>query len=80
MSEQMIFLVRGATMETAQPDREIPDFVVSDVAEEAEYSDQRIVVTLIDPQGRHLRLHLTLATGELLCERFADALENRYGP
>lgn len=66
-------------METAQTPREVPDFVVSDVAEQAEYSDQRITVTLVDPQGRHLRLHLTAATGELLCERFANALDNRYG-
>jgi hypothetical protein len=67
-------------MGTVQTRREIPDFVVSDVVEEAEYSDQSIIVTLIDPQGRLLRLHLTAATGELLCERFANALEDRYGP
>lgn len=36
-------------------------------------------MTLVDAQGSRLRLHLTAATGELLCERFANALEARYG-
>ncbi|MDX8525935.1 hypothetical protein RFM68_15625 [Mesorhizobium sp. MSK_1335] len=59
--------------------RKIQDFVVTDVLEEAGYSDRRIVITLVDVQGGSLRLHLTAVTGELLCERFANALEERYG-
>lgn len=59
--------------------REIQDFVVTDVLEETGYSDRGIVMTLVDAQGSRLRLHLTAATGELLCERFANALEARYG-
>ncbi|MEI9412804.1 hypothetical protein [Mesorhizobium salmacidum] len=59
--------------------REIQDFVVTDVPQEAGYSDRGIVITLVNIQGSRLRLHLTAAIGELLCERFANALEERYG-
>ncbi|MEV8645358.1 hypothetical protein AB0V79_27265 [Mesorhizobium ciceri] len=59
--------------------REIPDFVIDDVLELAEYSDRGIVTTLVDTHGGRLRLHLTAVTSELLCERIADALERRYG-
>lgn len=59
--------------------REIPDFIIDDVLEHAEYSDRGIVTTLVDAHGLRLRLHLTVMTSELLCERIADALERRYG-
>ncbi|UVK48506.1 hypothetical protein BPNPMPFG_007889 (plasmid) [Mesorhizobium sp. AR07] len=59
--------------------REIPDFIIDDVLELAEYSDRGIVTTLVDTHGVRLRLHLTVVTSELLCERIADALERRYG-
>ncbi|MFC3323641.1 hypothetical protein [Mesorhizobium cantuariense] len=59
--------------------REIQDFILDEVSEQAGYSDRRIVITLVDAQGIRLRLHVTAVTGELLCERIADALEYRYG-
>lgn len=59
--------------------REIPDFILNDVLDLAEYSDRGIVTTLVDTHGVRLRLHLTAATSELLCERIAYALERRYG-
>jgi hypothetical protein len=34
---------------------------------------------MVDPQGAHLRLHITMVTGEMLCEHIAEALEQRYG-
>jgi hypothetical protein len=58
---------------------EIPDFLVNDVLDLAEYTDHGVVVTVMDAQGSRLRLHLTIVTGELLCERIASALERRYG-
>lgn len=45
----------------------------------AEYSDRGIVTTLVDTHGVRLRLHLTVVTSELLCERIANALERQYG-
>jgi hypothetical protein len=57
---------------------ETPDVIVNDVLDLAEYTDRGVVITLRAPGGR-VRLHLTTATGELLCERIADALECRYG-
>ncbi|RWD51765.1 hypothetical protein [Mesorhizobium sp.] len=59
--------------------RETPDFIASDVLDLAEYSDRGIVTTLVDAHGVRLRLHLTVVTSELLCERIANALERRYG-
>ncbi|WP_095204562.1 hypothetical protein [Mesorhizobium carmichaelinearum] len=59
--------------------REIQDFILHDVHDLDEYSDRGIVATLVDPDGVRLRLHLTVVTSELLCERIADALERRYG-
>ncbi|WP_189521641.1 MULTISPECIES: hypothetical protein [unclassified Mesorhizobium] len=59
--------------------REIPDFILDDVLDLAEYSDRGIVTTLVDTHGVRLRLHLTVVTSELLCERIASALEHRYG-
>ncbi|QOF75144.1 hypothetical protein IG197_31310 (plasmid) [Aminobacter sp. SR38] len=59
--------------------RERPDFIINDVLDLAEYSDRGIVTTLVDTHGVRLRLHLTVVTSELLCERIADALERRYG-
>ncbi|RAZ91752.1 hypothetical protein DPM33_04470 [Mesorhizobium hawassense] len=58
---------------------EIPNFIINEVLDFAEYFDRGIVVTLVDTHGVHLRLHLTVVTSELLCERIADALERRYG-
>jgi hypothetical protein len=59
--------------------RETPDFVVADVLDLTEYSDRAIVTTVVDRQGARIRLHLTTATAELLCERIANTLERRYG-
>ncbi|RVC83926.1 hypothetical protein EN745_00540 [Mesorhizobium sp. M4A.F.Ca.ET.022.05.2.1] len=59
--------------------REMGDFTIADVLDLAEYSDRGIVTTLVDPYGVRLRLHLTVVTSELLCERIATALERRYG-
>lgn len=59
--------------------REIPDFIINDVLGLAEYSDRGIVTTLVDTHGVLVRLHLTVVTSELLCERIAYALERRYG-
>ncbi|UVK50251.1 hypothetical protein DBIPINDM_007564 (plasmid) [Mesorhizobium sp. AR02] len=58
--------------------REIPDFIINDVLDLAEYSDRGIVTTIVDARGVRLRLHLTVVTSELLCERIATALERRY--
>ncbi|WP_185970237.1 MULTISPECIES: hypothetical protein [unclassified Mesorhizobium] len=58
--------------------RQRPDFIVQDVLDLAEFSDRGIVTTLVDTHGVHLRVHLTVVTSELLCERIADALERRY--
>ncbi|MCA0030909.1 hypothetical protein [Mesorhizobium sp. B263B2A] len=55
------------------------DFVVKDVLDQPGQSDSGIFVELVDPERGHVRLHLTTATAELLCERIADALERRYG-
>ncbi|CDX52115.1 hypothetical protein LCM4577_23535 [Mesorhizobium sp. LCM 4577] len=55
------------------------DFFVHNVLDTFEYSDRGAVVTVIDQQGACIRLHVTIATGELLCEHIADALEQRYG-
>ncbi|MER9242927.1 hypothetical protein [Mesorhizobium sp. M0633] len=62
-----------------RPKREIPDFIINDVLDLADYSDRGIVTTLVDTHGVRLRLHLTAVTSELLCERIANALERRYG-
>ncbi|WP_200950974.1 hypothetical protein [Mesorhizobium sp. Root695] len=59
--------------------REIPDFIINDVLDLAEYSYRGIVTTIVDKHGNRLRLHLTVVTSELLCERIANALERRYG-
>ncbi|MER9708461.1 hypothetical protein NKJ10_30620 [Mesorhizobium sp. M0204] len=59
--------------------REAPDFIINDVLDLAEYSDRSIVTTLVDTHGVCLRLHLTVVTSELLCERIANALERRDG-
>ncbi len=58
---------------------ETPDFIVYNVLELAEYSDHGAAVTVVDAEGRRLRLHLGISMGELLCERIANALELRYG-
>ncbi|WP_292156344.1 hypothetical protein [Mesorhizobium sp.] len=58
--------------------RHIPDFIIEDVLDLAEFSDRGIITTLVDTNGVRLRLHLTVLTSELLCERIADALERRY--
>ncbi|WP_352798524.1 hypothetical protein [Mesorhizobium sp. M0678] len=42
-----------------RPKREIPDFIINDVLDLAEYSDLGIVTTLVDTHGVRLRLHLT---------------------
>ncbi|MBB6413780.1 hypothetical protein [Mesorhizobium sangaii] len=60
-------------------DEHTPDFIINDVLDLAEYSDRGIVTTLVDTHGVRLRLHLTVVTSELLCERIANALERRYG-
>ncbi|TPI12454.1 hypothetical protein FJW06_16970 [Mesorhizobium sp. B4-1-3] len=57
----------------------IADFVVHKVLDTFEYSDRGAVVTVVDPQGARIRLHVSIATGELLCEHIAEALEQRYG-
>lgn len=59
--------------------QEAVDFFVSDVGCLADYSDRGICVTLRDPEGAKIRLHLNAETSELLCTRIADALECRYG-
>ncbi|MER9757931.1 hypothetical protein NKJ46_31920 [Mesorhizobium sp. M0166] len=59
--------------------REMPDFIINDVLDLTEYSDRGIVTTLVDKHGVRLRLHLTVVTSALLCERIASALERRYG-
>ncbi len=58
---------------------DIPDFVVRDVLDSAEYTDRGVALILVDAKGTPLRLHLKIVTGELLCERIAQALESRYG-
>ncbi|MCA0049368.1 hypothetical protein LB577_20875 [Mesorhizobium sp. B283B1A] len=58
---------------------ETADFVVNDVLDQSGQSDSGIFVELVDPERGRVRLHLTTATAELLCERIADALERRYG-
>lgn len=65
--------------ETRRTIEETPDFIIHDVLEFAEYTDHGAAVTLVDPEGRRLRLHVGVAMGELLCERIANALEHRYG-
>lgn len=64
--------------DTSDTAGEASDFIVNDVLELAEYTDLGVVVTLVDPQGRRVRLHLRIGMGELLCERIANALECRY--
>ncbi|WP_208648494.1 hypothetical protein [Mesorhizobium hawassense] len=59
--------------------REMPDFIINDVLDLTECSDRGIVTTLVDKRGVRLRLHLTVVTSALLCERIASALERRYG-
>ena len=59
--------------------REAVDFIVSEVGRLADYSDRGICVTLLDPGGDQIRLHLNAETSELLCAQIADALECRYG-
>lgn len=67
-------------MERANPGfGDIVDFVVRDVLESADYTDWGVALTLVDSEGKAIRLHLKIATGELLCERIAQALECRYG-
>ncbi|MER9433122.1 hypothetical protein [Mesorhizobium sp. M0408] len=61
-----------------RPKREMPDFTINDVLDLTEYSDRGIVTTLVDKHGVRLRLHLTVVTSALLCERIASALERRY--
>lgn len=56
-----------------------PDFIVHDVLELAEYTDHGAAITIVDANGGRLRLHIGIVTGELLCERIANALERRYG-
>ncbi|MBZ9860211.1 hypothetical protein [Mesorhizobium sp. CA12] len=57
----------------------VADFVIHKVLDTFEYSDRGAVVTMVDPQGARIRLHVTIVTGELLCEHIAEALEQRYG-
>jgi hypothetical protein len=59
--------------------RNAADFVIHNVLDTVQYSDRGVVVTMVDPQGARLRLHITMVTGEMLCEHIADALEQRYG-
>lgn len=56
-----------------------PDFVVQDVFNLGEYTDHGVALTIVDAEGARICLHLNISTGELLCERIADALERRYG-
>jgi hypothetical protein len=58
---------------------DIPDFVVHNVLNPAEYTDRGVALTLVDAKGAFIRLHLKIVTAELLCERIAEALECRYG-
>jgi len=58
---------------------DIVDFVVCDVLESADYTDRGVALTLVDPKGKAIRLQVKIVTGELLCERIAQALESRYG-
>jgi hypothetical protein len=55
------------------------DFIVHNVLGTFEYSDYGAVVTVVDPRGTRIRLHVTVATAEMLCEHIAEALEKRYG-
>jgi hypothetical protein len=55
------------------------DFIVTGVLDLTDYSDRRVIVTLVNEQLTHIRLHVTPAMAELLCERMAIALESRYG-
>ncbi|MBZ9815252.1 hypothetical protein [Mesorhizobium sp. CA7] len=57
----------------------IAEFVIHKVLDTFEYSDRGAVVTMVDPQGACIRLHVTIVTGDLLCEHIAEALEQRYG-
>ncbi|TPI63379.1 hypothetical protein FJ420_13010 [Mesorhizobium sp. B3-1-3] len=57
----------------------VADFVIHKVLDTLEYSDRGAVITMVDPQGARIRLHVTIVTGELLCEHIAEALEQRYG-
>ncbi|MBZ9683891.1 MULTISPECIES: hypothetical protein [unclassified Mesorhizobium] len=57
----------------------VADFVIHKVLDTFEYSDRGAVVTMVDPQGARMRLHVTIVSGELLCEQIAEALEQRYG-
>lgn len=57
----------------------VADFVVYKVLDAFEYTDRGAIVTMVDSQGRSVRLHITTITGELLCEHIAEALEQRYG-
>ena len=59
--------------------REAVDFIVSEVGSLADYSDRGICVTVLDPEGAKIRLHLNVEISELLCAKIADALECRYG-
>jgi hypothetical protein len=55
------------------------DFLVQDVPDIREYTDDRVLITLADASGNRVRLHLEIGMGELLCERIATALECRFG-
>ncbi|TPI32712.1 hypothetical protein FJW07_20185 [Mesorhizobium sp. B3-1-9] len=57
----------------------VADFVIHKVLDTFEYSDRGAVITMVDPQGARIRLHVNIVTGELLCEHIAEALEQRYG-
>jgi hypothetical protein len=65
---------------TVQPTaRDAHDFLVQDVPDIREYTDDGVIITLADARGSRVRLHLKIGMGELLCERIATALECRYG-
>lgn len=59
--------------------KDIPDFVIHDVLDVTEYTDQRVIVTIVGAKGSLIRLHVEIGTAELLCERIAEALECLYG-
>lgn len=54
------------------------DFKLAAVDPGADYTDEGISITLVDVREGRMRLHLTVSTGELLCERIATALERRF--
>lgn len=56
------------------------EFMVAGVEPASGQPSQDVVITLIDARGGRVRLHLSTAMAELLCERVSNALAKMRGP